>query len=277
MTTPKTCCLYFVCFADLPACPVEDSSSWSLLSHTHEHTGCHIEARLQSMATEADDEYYVPLVDQRVFGAGIKRKRIAFVPAANHDSSISVPAKSSNAGSKYLSIVMKTANPHTATATSLDGNQQEVPSTCEICGQKVVGENRVRNSHATSIAHQVCLEHSHPPSHLDRSHVGLKYLQDYGWDPDARLGLGAKQEGIRIPIKAKQKHDSVGLGLLNYNKEDLDTAKQKKGSWPKKNENRAVKLNAKEVRRIEEEKGRRAEKLRRSVYGEDLSQYLGLG
>lgn len=233
------------------------------------------------MATEADDEYYVPLVDQRVFGAGIKRKRVAFVPAENDESSSSIPttAKPSNAANRYLSIVMKTTGPESETAPTVkpDTKEQEAPLslTCEICGQKVFGGIGVLNSHEASIAHQMCLEHSHPPSHLDRSHVGLKYLQEYGWDPDARGGLGARREGIRVPIKAKQKNDSAGLGLLQNDEENSIRAKQKKKVHSREKDTDVVKLNAKEVRRMEEEKSRRAEKLRRSVYGEDLSRYLG--
>ena len=227
------------------------------------------------MATEADDEYYVSLVDQRVFGAGIKRKRIAFVPAENDESTVRA-AKPSNAGSRYLSIVMKPTGADTELEDKAgEGNSQApvMPATCEICGQKVAIGSGVLNAHETSIAHQMCLEHSHPPSHLDRSHIGLKYLQEYGWDPDARRGLGARLEGIRVPVKANPKNDSAGLGLLNNDEENLDKAKRKRKS--RVEEKHVVKLNAKEVRRIEEEKSRRAEKLRRSVYGEDLSQYLG--
>lgn len=228
------------------------------------------------MADDADDEYCIPLVDQRVFGAGIKRKRIAFVPAENIECPISSTAKPSNAGSRYLSIVMNKPSSNAARATGPDSgapDAQEAPTTCEICAQKVLEGSGVLNSHETSIAHQLCLKHSHPPSHLDRSHVGLKYLQEYGWDPDAQLGLGARKEGIRIPIKAKPKNDSAGLGLLHSDEEDMDRARQKRK--PKPGEAQGVKLNAKEVRRMEEEKGRRTEHLRRSVYGEDLSPYLG--
>lgn len=227
------------------------------------------------MATEADDEYYVPLVDQRVFGAGIKRKRVAFVPARNDEPSLP-GAAGSNARSRYLSIVMKTAGTDDSVEDKPKSEQparQEPLTICEICSQKVAEGSGVLNTHETSIAHQMCLQHSHPPSHLDRSHVGLKYLQEYGWDPDARRGLGARQEGIRIPVKAVPKNDSAGLGLLHNDEEEMDGAKQKKKTQPE--EKHVVKLNAKEVRRVEEEKSRRAEKLRRSVYGEDLSLYLG--
>ena len=227
------------------------------------------------MAAEADDEYYVPLVDQHVFGAGIKRKRIAFVPAENDESSMPGAAKQANAGSRYLSIVMQKVEPENRTAPSPVGQEVEAhepPAACQICGQNVAAGSGVLNSHETSIAHQLCLKHSHPPSHLDRSHVGLKYLQEYGWDPDMRQGLGARQEGIRIPIKAKQKNDSAGLGLLHHDEDELDKVKQKKKVSEEK---QIVKRNAKEIRRIEEGKSRRAEKLRQSIYGEDLSQYLG--
>jgi len=233
------------------------------------------------MATEADNEYYLPLVDQRVFGAGIKRKRVAFVPAKNDETSSSIPtAKPSNAANRYLSIVMKTAEPESETPSTVKSETKEqavpLPLTCEICGQKVSeGRGVSVNSHETSIAHQMCLEHSHPPSHLDRSHVSLKYLQEYGWDPDARGGLGARREGIRVPIKAKQKNDSAGLGLLQNDGDNSNEARQKRKVDSKENHTDVVKLNAKEVRRMEEGKSRRAEKLHRSVYGEDLSRYLG--
>ena len=67
--------------------------------------------------------------------------------------------------------------------------------------------------HEASLAHQVCLKHSHPPSHLDRTRAGMRYLSTYGWNPDSRLGLGAPgREGIREPLKGRIKHDTAGLG-----------------------------------------------------------------
>ena len=51
-----------------------------------------------------------------------------------------------------------------------------------------------------STVHQICLQHSYPPSHLDRNHQGLRYLSYHGWDPDSRLGLGLSGKGIKAPV-----------------------------------------------------------------------------
>lgn len=226
------------------------------------------------------DDYYVSLVDQRVFGAGIKRKRINFVPAASETTSIvkAPPAASGSAGDRYLSIVLKKDS---NLQSSADKEEQADPSSeepncnppiCPICGQATTGSDADETCHESSIAHQICLEHSHVPSHLDRSHVGLKYLRDYGWDPDARTGLGARSEGIRIPIKAKEKNDSAGLGMAYDAEEHANRVKEPKKIKAAKMPTR---LNAKQVRRTEDEKSKRAERLRQDMYGQDLSQYLG--
>lgn len=232
-----------------------------------------------SVTADDDDDYYVPLVDQRVFGAGIKRKRIAFVPSTTEQSSTTKASSTAkNAGARYLSIVLKKEPSPEASAdenVQTDLNQEDpktIPPLCPVCGQAVFEADGEDKPHELSIAHQICLDHSHPPSHLDRSHVGLKYLQDYGWNPDARTGLGARSEGIRIPIKAKEKNDSAGLGMGHDGEENADGAKARKKT---KSEEAVVKLNAKQVRKMEKEKSKHAERLRSSVYGPDLSQYLG--
>ncbi len=217
---------------------------------------------------DTDEDYFLPLQDQRVFGAGIKRKRIAFVPASSNETSVSTP-KSTSVGSRYLSIVLPTAS-----ATEVDSQRISRPpiKTCAVCKQPISSADSTSTvtSHESSIAHQVCLEHSHPPSHLDREHVGLKYLSTYGWDPDSRRGLGARSEGIRIPIKPKEKRDTAGL---REREEDGQTVRKK--TIKTKKEEKVVRLNAKEVRLKEQEAKHRAEQLRRSLYGPDLEKYLG--
>lgn len=233
------------------------------------------------MSVNVDDEdYYVPLVDQRVFGAGIKRKRIAFVPATDEQPSVPKPSSSTagNAGARYLSIVLKKDPSSQAKAdeeTQADTNGEALKPTlplCPVCGQMVSEADDENKPHELSIAHQICLDHSHPPSHLDRSHVGLKYLQDYGWNPDARTGLGARSEGIRIPIKAREKNDSAGLGM---GRDDEESSKRVKVQKTTKAEETTVRLNAKQVRKMESDKSKHAERLRRNMYGPNLSQYLG--
>lgn len=225
-----------------------------------------------------DDEYYVPLVDQRVFGAGIKRNRIAFVPARSHDSTVERPVSPSDFGSRYLSIVLPNEKVAMSEVPGPSGLGQESHSQSNVdtkAGQEpLTQEGSASNpDNDTSIASQLSFEHSHPPSHLDRSRLGLKYLQEYGWDPDAREGLGSRREGIRVPVKANPKNDTAGLGLLF--KDDETTITQAKKVKITSNSTSMPKLNAKQVRRIEEDKRKKGEKLRQSVYGEDWSRYLG--
>jgi len=230
--------------------------------------------------TEKDDEYFLPLEDQRVFGAGIKRKRIAFVPSSTLESVTSTPTKAvaTTSHDRYLSIIEKKcggdaqsteAQSPTATPTA------EAPQNlCPICHlplsasdtgtDTATNSTLSKSSHESSIAHQVCLSHSHPPSHLDRQRVGLKYLSSYGWDPDSRQGLGVMGEGIRAPLKGKIKNDTTGLGV--------DT---ESGVKTKKRPQPVVRLNAKQVRQQEAEGKKREAKLRDAFYGKDLEQYLG--
>lgn len=227
---------------------------------------------------EEDDEYFLPLEDQRVFGAGIKRKRIAFIPSTNVESvaqtHTQVPATTSH--DRYLSIIQKNrgGSPEDTDAKAAN-NTQDVnrnPPLCPICHLPLSAPDPVAASstgsaksfHDSSIAHQVCVTHSHPPSHIDREHVGLKYLSSYGWDPDNRQGLGAKGEGIRAPIKAKIKSDTVGLGI------DI-----REGRTVQKQKPPLIRLNAKQIRQQEAEGKKREARLREAFYGKDLEKYLG--
>jgi hypothetical protein len=233
-----------------------------------------------SIMAEEDDEYFLPLKDQRVFGAGIKRKRIAFVPSSTLESVASPPTKAAATTSHdiYLSIIEKkrggdAQNSETQSPTGTP-MAEAPPCLCPICHlplsaadadtDTATGLTLPKPSHESSIAHQVCLSHSHPPSHLDRQHVGLKYLSSYGWDPDSRQGLGPRGEGIRAPIKGKLKNDTTGLGV-----DTNSGAKTPKQSPP------VVRLNAKQVRQQEAEAKKREAKLREAFYGKDLEQYLG--
>lgn len=235
------------------------------------------------MATE--DEYCIPLEDQRVFGAGIKRKRVAFVPA---ESEPLHPARSTLdtgvVGERYLSIVLASTHSQTQTDSETHLNEKNTqtptlqqsnaaPTRCEICNLPLeppttVETDKTSRPHEASIAHQVCLTHSHPPSHLDRTRHGLKYLSSYGWDPDSQLGLGASGSGIRDPIKGKIKNDTAGLGV----------GKPKPSVRNLGREEKVEKLDAKKVRKREEEGRRKRERLQELFYrGEDLERYLGSG
>lgn len=231
-----------------------------------------------------EEEYFLPAEDQRVFGAGIKRKRVQFIRAATADTSQPTPplTRTVNAGDRYLSIVLppekkptsdkNTAQVATTDATAAVSRTADTNSSrCDICNLPL---NPISNAselavrpHETSLVHQACLVQSHPPSHFDRTRHGLRYLSSYGWDPDSRLGLGAKGEGIRAPLKGKVKNDTVGLGV-----ED---------GWTKRpivDQKPVQKLDAKSVRRKDDEDRKRRERLQEMFYGNaDLEKHLSPG
>lgn len=243
------------------------------------------------MAAMDDDEYEIPLRDQRYFGAGIKRKRIQFVPSADPAQSTSLPSTpSTTAADRYLSIVLKkratevvrprSAHPSdhnetpgaqpkdgdhddgasaSATSHTAGGDGSSVPS-CAICHKPVSGSDVA--PHESSITHQICLQHSHPPSHVDRTRKGLTVLESQGWDPDSRLGLGAQgSEGRLHPVRAIENPQRAGLGAR------FDKVKAVE---------KPLRLDAGKVRLVEQKGKRRAEALRNAFYrSEEVEKYLG--
>jgi hypothetical protein len=239
-----------------------------------------------------DDEYEIPLRDQRYFGAGLKRKRVRFVASteqADQIGSTSLPATpgASSAADRYLSIVLDQSNtaerassapahehasivpaqtkePEPLESDTISGETKRHGATadlyCDLC-RRSIAANVSRAAHEGSIAHQISLQHSYPPSHVDRARKGLAVLQDHGWDPDSRLGLGAKGEGILQPIKAVDNPNKAGVGAR------LAPARVKE---------KPVKLDAGKVRRLAEEGKKKAERLRNSFYmSDDVQKYLG--
>ncbi|RHZ59437.1 putative G-patch domain protein [Aspergillus thermomutatus] len=254
------------------------------------------------MSHSDDEDYFLPLEDQRVFGAGIRRKRVQFVRSSEHElntttaSTTTITPQSTSSGlsiaDKYLAIVLPKDQPPSQTSEPAARNETASappsPSAvlapvqrCEVCNLPLDGETSVTDDtglarpHEASLAHQLCLSHSHPPSHLDRTRHGLRYLSAYGWDPDSRLGLGAPgREGIREPLKGRLKADTVGLGA-----EVESSAKGKKRvaaatAAPAK----VQRLNAKQVRKGHFAAKRKGEKLREMFYqNDDVQRYLSGG
>lgn len=230
---------------------------------------------------DEEDKYLIPLQDQRIFGAGIKGKRVHFIPpTTDYPTDPSKPSKPSKAGDRYLSIVLPTSRPdleqNAFTGQKIEVVDPRTPSTtdgplCQICNLPIspyaINMTSSLRAHEASLAHQVCLTHSHPPSHLDRNRQGLKYLSSYGWDPDSRLGLGASGHGIRVPIKPRAKNDTVGLGATPLPEDKRDNRRLIK---------KEEKLDAKKVRKREAEIKQKRNTLQELFYGdEDLERYLG--
>ncbi|KAI4139126.1 MAG: hypothetical protein L6R39_006460 [Caloplaca ligustica] len=231
------------------------------------------------MSDENEDGDLITLQDKQVFTTGIRRKKITFVSSRNADAPESEPTKL-GAGDRYLATVLG------RDGGSGEGKEQQhfegtspaqtAPESgfsdraiCEICqlpvGPDAVGGDRTEyRPHEASLAHQTCLSPSHPPSHLDRERRGLKYLSSYGWDLDARQGLGATGQGIRAPIKPRPKNDTLGLGLV------VAPHPEKIGKRP------AMKLDAKKTRDAEA-KGRDDRRRLRDLFyrSQDVEKYLG--
>lgn len=231
-----------------------------------------------------DPEYAIPLQHKRPFGSGLKRKRVVFVPASsgglNSTAESARPAPSRSVSDLYLSLVLPKDNRNPDSGRTAPGPGE--PAVCEVC-KLPLGENEdagepggarssVTRPHEATIAHQVCMSHSHPPSALDRSRMGMSVLQSQGWDPDARKGLGASQQGIQFPLKAKPKDDTLGIGV-EVPKDFVSKAKTTKEKREK-----AQAYDAKKVRKMVADDRKRTERLRERIFGNsDVEKYLGGG
>ncbi|ETS82620.1 hypothetical protein PFICI_04496 [Pestalotiopsis fici W106-1] len=220
---------------------------------------------------EGDDEAEMPLHSKRAFGAGLHRRPIAFVPAkAGGLATTREPAAPARSiADFYLEMVLpKDGNSGSSTpdaAPVLVCEVCQLPMEEEDPTESQPGKPSVRR-HEASLAHQVCITHSHPPSALDRSRMGLSVLQSQGWDPDSRKGLGAVEQGIQYPIKAKEKRDNLGIGVKVP--KNLETYKKEKPQ----------KLDAGKVRKMAAEDKKRRDRLQRQFYGNgELEKYLGSG
>ncbi|KAK0637333.1 hypothetical protein B0T17DRAFT_465070, partial [Bombardia bombarda] len=225
-----------------------------------------------------DDDYdEIPLQNQRPFGSGLHKKTIAFVPATADNGRLNSTNKNLASTSArphldvadlYLSMVLSKDK---SQLSKNDAREESSPlKICDICRLPLESAptpgQLAETKHESSLAHQVCIPHSHPPSALDRSRMGLSILSSQGWDPDARRGLGAAQQGIQYPVKARPKDDKLGLGIQV----------PKNLPPPKKKQEKL--LDAKKVRKMAREEARRAERIRQSLYGrDDLERYLGPG
>lgn len=246
------------------------------------------------MSASDDEEYTVPIQDQRVFGAGIKRKRVQFVPSTDTASSSATPQNSGPSASDfYLNLVLpkpaatnsdfETVAGHTEVEVELEPRvtlpySQQARLICETCRLPIDTKDSV-TPHAALLAHQLSLPHSHPPSSLSRTHPGLKILQSQGWDPDARAGLGARGEGIRFPIKGKEKMDKMGIGaeIPKPRKGDAEVSRAvAEARVKKKKEEERGKKGKGWLKKQAQEEKRRVDKLKDLFYASvSVDRYLG--
>lgn len=228
-----------------------------------------------------DDDDDIPLHHRKPFSAGLRHRQVKFVPASVGNLSTTVenePAatSASSVADFYLNIVLPPKPTGAAAETA-----EPAAEMCEVCQMPLDDDNlgaatttdagrsggaATASRHATSIAHQVCLAHSHPPSALDRSRMGLAVLQSQGWDPDERKGLGASRQGMQYPLKATPKDDTLGIGVKPP--KNLEARRKDK----------VQKLDAGQARKKAAEDKKRRDRLQQHFYGSsDIEKYLGGG
>lgn len=218
---------------------------------------------------ETDD---IPLHHKRAFGAGLKRQRVEFVRAQDLDAGIQPqplnPVASSSIGDIYASIVLGSKKGDDTDTKS----KEDTVQICDICSLPITTSI---TDHEASLAHQVSVSHSHPPSALDRSRMGLRTLTSKGWDPDARIGLGRGGEGMRYPIKIAAKEDTLGIGAAEAAKARQEEAAKKKQAVV---EAPVKVLTGKEMQILAEKEKKKAVKLQAEIFGRaDIDKYLKRG
>lgn len=228
------------------------------------------------MSTADDDELEIPLQDQRAFGAGLKLKRVKFVSSSTTDhgdtaASLVQARNAEDISNRYLDLVLPSRTDVQHVTPTLLASKQNVQAIilCEVCNQPVSSKTSTA-SHDASLVHQICLPHSHPPSAIDRKRKGLSILVAHGWNPDARLGLGAQGQGRTIPIKTVSKDDRLGVGVV------LPKGELEKRIAKKQIEKEAgKKLDAGRVRKAYNEDSKKREALQKLFYGrDDVEKYL---
>ncbi|KAL5612557.1 hypothetical protein BROUX41_004345 [Berkeleyomyces rouxiae] len=237
---------------------------------------------------DSDD---IPLHLKRPFSSGIRRQKVVFVEASLPDGTFSVAqntttnARDASVADSYLRLVMGEkdgpkletgADPGDAVPDGQAASTAESTGTpetlfCNICNI-TIGTARgpkAWSDHEASLAHQLSLPHSHPPSALDRSRMGLNYLRAYGWDPDSRHGLGVEEQGMQYPIKPKAKDSSTGIGYKQ------DPAKPGPGGVAKAKPAVPTAKEKRKARQAEQEKARR---LHDEFFAkDDVLRYLSKG
>ncbi|KAK0672223.1 hypothetical protein QBC41DRAFT_29020 [Cercophora samala] len=215
-----------------------------------------------------DPEDDIPLQQKRPFGSGLYKQKITFVPASSSLKTISdaspPPPEGKSISDLYLSLVLPSPpKPPISQESTPDNPPEEDPPLCPTC-HLPLGPN-----HHLSLPHQLSLPHSHPPSSLDRTRMGLQHLTTLGWDPDSRRGLGPNQQGIQHPIKPKPKDDKHGLGV---ELPKPGTTKPPKIEPPPKKL-----LDAKKVRKQYEQDKKAKGRIMKELYGGDskIERYLG--
>ncbi|CAK7565542.1 MAG: hypothetical protein SEPTF4163_003459 [Sporothrix epigloea] len=233
-----------------------------------------------------DDALDTPLHRLPGFGTGLHRKRVAFVKAGEVPATKTSPADSLSGGAVsdlYLSIVMGQAkepqeSKKTETVNPTAKGSADETAACQVCRLPLTTTASVAaHHHETCLVHQVSLDHSKPPSALDRSRFGLAIMSAHGWDPDSGRGLGANQQGMPYPVEARLRPERQALGDASANGTKGHSSTRRSAGTAPLDQAPAHKRHhtRKQLRAMEEDRRRRHDRLREQIMGSrDLDKYL---
>ncbi|KAF2648372.1 hypothetical protein K491DRAFT_575759, partial [Lophiostoma macrostomum CBS 122681] len=207
-----------------------------------------------------DDISTAPFTSQPAFGKGLWRHPINFIPASSSTSAPTPPSSTPlSIADAYLAIV----------CPSSAANPEPDHPTCPTCAHPI--KEADSRAHYLSLVHQLSLPRTPTPSAIDRSRMGLKYMEKHGFDVDARKGLGTTGEGRLYPIVPKEKRDLHGIGVQVQGPEEGG----EKGRGVAKA--RVVeRLDAGKIQKRARAEKKRDERLRRMFYeDEKVGKYLG--
>ncbi|OAA64245.1 hypothetical protein SPI_02892 [Niveomyces insectorum RCEF 264] len=145
-----------------------------------------------------------PLHRLPAFGAGLHRRRVAFVKATDETAiagskGTNGPLPGPDVADVYLRIVLggDSRKEDTAdTAASATTTTTTTTTTCTVCRLPLADASV---PHDACLVHQVALGHARPPSALDRRRYGLAILTAQGWDP--------------TPLQPRPRPERQGLGV----------------------------------------------------------------
>lgn len=202
-----------------------------------------------------------PFVHQPAYGRGLWKNPISFVSAASElPTSATSSINGKTIAEKYLAIMFPNGQPQ---------RKSEAYPLCGICGEPVIETDQ--RIHYLSPSHQAALPRPPVPSAIDRTRMGLKYMEKHGYDVDARVGLGASGQGMLFPLVPKEKRDKLGLGV-----DKNEHTKRRALGGATTFEVKEGKLDAGKVRRLAKVEKRKHEKLQKMFYGNDeVEKYLG--
>jgi len=201
-----------------------------------------------------------PFVEQRAFGRGLWKNPIQFISSAPEVSPVTTSTNGKSMAERYLAIMFPNGEPKP---------QPDAYPRCGICGEPVKESDQ--RIHYLSPAHQAALPRAPIPSAIDRTRMGLKYMEKHGYDVDARKGLGSSGQGMLFPLVPKEKRDKLGLGI-----DKKDHQKRRELGGASRADVREARLDAGKVRKLAQVEKKRHDKLQKMFYGNDeVEKYLG--